>query len=128
LPVVMMTGHGDIATAAGALQAGADDFIEKPFERATILAAVEHACQRISDPDAWRARVRAAAGALAALGEAERAAVEAFAQGLSNRAVAAALGFDVETVERIRASLIARLAVADLAGVLRIFYLARRTL
>ncbi len=127
MPIVMMTGHGDVATAVSALQAGADDFIEKPFERATILDAIEHACLRTHDPRAYRNMVTQAAQALRALSDRELAALEAFARGASNQAAASALGVDVAAIESGRAATMEKLGVAGLADAVRILYLARRT-
>lgn len=47
LPIVLMTGHGDVALAVRALEAGAIDFIEKPFEKALLLSAIEHGMERL---------------------------------------------------------------------------------
>ena len=47
LPVVIMTGHGDVSLAVRAMKAGAIDFIEKPFEKAVLLSAIEHGMGRL---------------------------------------------------------------------------------
>jgi two-component system, LuxR family, response regulator FixJ len=58
MPVVIMTGHGDISIAIRAMKAGAVDFLEKPFEKAALIAAIEESFQRIAD--ATNASARAA--------------------------------------------------------------------
>src|SRR5690348_6135965 len=47
LPIIIMTGHGDVTLAVRAMKAGATDFIEKPFEKAVLLAAIDHGISRI---------------------------------------------------------------------------------
>ena len=47
LPVIIMTGHGDVSLAVQAMKAGAVDFIEKPFEKAVLLSAIEHGVERL---------------------------------------------------------------------------------
>ncbi|HWI75619.1 MAG TPA: response regulator transcription factor, partial [Sphingomicrobium sp.] len=47
LPVIIMTGHGDVSLAVQAMKAGAVDFIEKPFEKAVLLSAIEHSMERL---------------------------------------------------------------------------------
>ena len=127
MPIVMMTGHGDIATAVAALQAGAEDFIEKPFERAKMLTAVEQACLRLSDPPAYHAIAADAGKRLETLTEAEAAVLDAFAEGLSNQAAAAMLGQDLATVETLRATLVEKLDVDGLSDAIRIVFLAKRS-
>lgn len=124
-PVVMMTGHGEIPVAVAALKGGAVDFLEKPFQKARLLAALDNAWLKLSDPDAYR-RVRLeAASVLETLSEAERRVLDAFAQGLSNRGVADALGLAVTEVERCRASLVEKLGGSSLPDSIRIAYLAQ---
>ena len=126
MPVVVMTGHGDIAVAVAALRAGADDFVEKPFERAKIVEAIDRAWLRVSDPGAYAGVARQAVAALDALSRTERKVLEAFSEGLSNQAAATALGLGVNSVEVARAGFMARLEAASLPDAIRIAYLARR--
>ena len=125
-PVVIMTGHGDIAVAVAALKAGAEDFVEKPFDRTKIVEAVERARLRLIDPAAHAAAARAAARELDVLTEIEAKVLAAFAEGLSNQAVAAALGIDLAAVEAARAALTAKLRAESLVDAIRIAHLAGR--
>lgn len=124
MPVVLMTGHGDLAVAVSALRAGAADFIEKPFERARLLTALERAWLRVTDPQAYRSLQQKASGLLARLSGDERAVLAAFSQGLSNSAAAAALGSSVANVEVARAGIIEKLGGATLLDAVRVAYLA----
>src|SRR6185503_6084416 len=72
LPVIIMTGHGDINLAVQAMKAGAVDFIEKPFGRATLLSALEQGFARLDRVSRQRARGEDAARRLAALSRRER--------------------------------------------------------
>lgn len=126
MPVILMTGHGDIAVAVAALQAGAEDFVEKPFDRAKIIEAVERARLRLHDEAGYAAAVAGAARQLDILLDRERDVLAGFAEGLSNQAVAAGLGLDVGTVEIARAGLIEKLGAASLVDVIRMVHFARR--
>jgi two-component system response regulator FixJ len=127
MPLVVMTGHGDIGVAVAALKAGADDFIEKPFERAQMLAAIERACLRIGDPAGYRSSVRDATQALARLTENERAVLDAYAEGQTTQTVASALDASATSVEMARISIIDKLGGAGLTEAIRLVYLARAT-
>jgi two-component system response regulator FixJ len=67
LPVVIMTGHGDVSLAVQAMKAGAVDFIEKPFEKAVLLSAIEHGVERLRKSAANLDRADEAAVRLQAL-------------------------------------------------------------
>ena len=124
MPLVVMTGHGDIGVAVAALKAGADDFIEKPFERAQMLAAIERSCQRIGDRTGYLASVRDATQALSRLTDAERAVLDAYAEGQTTQVVATALGLAPTAVEMARISIIEKLGGAGLTDAIRLVYLA----
>ena len=126
MPVILMTGHGDIAVAVSALKAGAEDFVEKPFERATILEALERAQLRLRDDAAYGRAVAESARRLDVLSSIERDVLAAFAEGLSNQAAAVALDIDVAAVEVARAGLIEKMGAASLVDVIRMAHLARR--
>jgi two-component system response regulator FixJ len=124
MPIVFMTGHGDVAVAMTALRGGASDFLEKPFERAALLAALDRCHLRRSDPDGYRRLHDEAVAALAKLSDGERAVLAALAQGLSNLAAAETLALDVAAVETMRAALIGKLGCGTLADAVRITHLA----
>ncbi len=124
MPVVIMTGHGDISIAVRAMKAGAVDFIEKPFEKATLLAAIGDAFARIAA--AGHASVRAADAEviLAALTPRERDVLEGLVRGLPNKTIAYDLDISPRTVEVHRANLMTKLGVRSLSDALRIAFAA----
>lgn len=122
LPIVVMTGHGDLAVAVSALQHGAAAFVEKPFAKAVLKRALERAFLQLEDPDAFRADVEASAGRVAGLGEAEREVLARLAAGRSNEAIAADLATSVAVVEVRRARLFAALGVESVNEALTIAF------
>ena len=125
MPLVVMTGHGDLGVAVAALRNGADDFVEKPFERAQMLTAIERASLRATDPEAHRGLVRHAREALARLTETERAILDQYAVGQASAGVAGALGMKLDAVEMARITLIERLGGSSLVDAIRLVYLSR---
>ncbi|HEV8408194.1 MAG TPA: response regulator, partial [Sphingomicrobium sp.] len=85
LPVIIMTGHGDVTLAVQAMKAGAVDFIEKPFEKAVLLAAIEHGVERLKRSAADVDRADEASVKLQALTAREREVLEGLAKGLPNK-------------------------------------------
>lgn len=125
LPVVIMTGHGDVTLAVQAMKAGAVDFIEKPFEKAVLLSAVEEAFRRLDRAEATADRSRDAATRLQALTPRERDVLEGLAKGLPNKTIAYDLGISPRTVEIHRANLMSKLGVRSLSEALRIAFAAQ---
>lgn len=121
---IVMTGHGELSVAVEALRSGAVDFLEKPFEKSRLLASMERAWLKLRDPEGYRAMACKAADSLAALTQQERAVLDSFSGGLSNRSVAAALGLSLRDVELCRASIVARLG-GGLSDAVRLAFLAR---
>jgi two-component system response regulator FixJ len=124
MPVVVMTGHGDIATAVAALTAGAADFIEKPFDRVRLMQALERARLKLEDPAGYETLRQGAAATIAEMPPTDRGVLDAFAQGLSNQGVASLLELSLSEVEMIRARLVERLDGTGIADVVRIAHLA----
>jgi two-component system response regulator FixJ len=124
MPVVIMTGHGDIDIAVRAMKAGAVDFLEKPFERATLLGAIEAAHERLADTENVAARARDAELRLGALTPRERDVLDGLAKGLPNKTIAYDLGISPRTVEVHRANLMSKLDVRSLSDALRIAFAA----
>jgi two-component system response regulator FixJ len=124
MPVVIMTGHGDISIAVQAMKAGAVDFLEKPFAKSALLNAVEAAFERIAKADDAALKAQDATTLLAALTPRERDVLEGLAQGLPNKTIAYDLGISSRTVEVHRANLMAKLDVRSLSDALRIAFAA----
>ncbi len=124
LPVIIMTGHGDVTLAVKAMKAGAIDFIEKPFEKATLLGAIEHGVRRLHDVEAGRDLAAEAKVRLQALTPRERDVIDGLAKGLPNKTIAYDLGISPRTVEIHRANLMTKLGVRSLSEALRIAFAA----
>jgi two-component system response regulator FixJ len=120
LPVIVMTGQGDIPIAVRAMQAGAVDFLEKPVAEQRLLSAIERALaesRRLHDIAAAAAR---AADSLAKLTPREREVLDLLVTGLPNKAVANRLGASPRTIEVHRARVLEKLQARSLPELVRI--------
>lgn len=124
LPVIIMTGHGDVNLAVRAMKAGAIDFIEKPFEKATMMSALEQGFGRLGESDLRKLRAQEAATRLEALTARERDVLKGLVEGLPNKSIAYDLGISPRTVEIHRANLMTKLDVKSLSEALRIAFAA----
>jgi two-component system response regulator FixJ len=125
LPVIIMTGHGDVTLAVQAMKAGALDFIEKPFEKVVLLSALEHGIDRLKRSAENVERADEAAVRLQALTPRERDVLDGLAKGLPNKTIAYDLGISPRTVEIHRANLMSKLEVKSLSEALRIAFAAQ---
>lgn len=117
LPVVLITGHGDVAMAVRAMKAGASDFIEKPFNDQVLLDAVNRALARARDGQgSGRAEIEAR---LESLTPREREVMLLVAEGRPNKVVATRLGLSTRTVEVHRAKLMEKMQARSLADLVR---------
>lgn len=126
LPVIMLTGHGDVTLAVRAMKAGAVDFLEKPFEKIALLAAVEKGFDRLREGDRLDMSAADAAVQLASLTGRERDVVGGLIDGHPNKVIAFNLGISPRTVEIHRANLMRKLGTTSLAEVLQIAFAAQR--
>lgn len=124
LPVIIMTGHGDVGLAVKAMKAGAIDFIEKPFEKATLLGAIEQGLNQLREAETERTLARDAAVRLQRLTAREREVLGGLARGLPNKTIAYDLGISPRTVEIHRANLMTKLGVRSLSEALRVAFAA----
>ncbi|WP_298225498.1 response regulator FixJ [Acidocella sp.] len=125
LPVIVMTGHGDIALAVEAMKAGAVDFIEKPFSDDVILGAIRTAMDRHTRDAAQNGAAAAAAARLEMLTPREREVLNGLVAGLPNKAIAYDLNISARTVEVHRANLMTKMAAASLPELVRMVLLTR---
>ena len=125
LPVIIMTGHGDVSLAVQAMKAGSVDFIEKPFEKAVLLSAIEHGVERLKRSAVNQDRADEAAVRLQALTPREREVLDGLAKGLPNKTIAYDLGISPRTVEIHRANVMSKLGVRSLSEALRIAFAAQ---
>lgn len=123
-PVIIMTGHGDVDVAVQAMKNGAVDFIEKPFEKAVLLCAIEEGFARIMDVGQSRTRATEARVVLQSLTLREHEVLLGLARGSPNKTIAFDLGISPRTVEIHRSSLMTKLGVVSLSGALRIAFAA----
>jgi len=123
-PVIVMTGHGDVTVAVQAMKSGAVDFIEKPFEKAALLSAIEEGFSRIEQVGRSRVRAEEAQVRLQALTPRERDVLEGLVRGHPNKTIAYDLDISPRTVEIHRANLMGKLNVASLSEALRIAFAA----
>lgn len=123
-PVIVLTGHGDVNVAVSAMKAGAIDFIEKPFEKAVLLSALEEGFSQIARTDRNRTRATEAATRLNVLTAREHDVLEGLVHGHPNKTIAYDLGISARTVEIHRANLMTKLNVRSLSEALRIAFAA----
>src|ERR1700720_85774 len=113
LPVIVLTGHGDVPTAVKAMKAGAVDFIEKPIDEAQLFTAIDAALAE-KKPAARHHAVARATEQMALLSPRERQVLEAIAGGRPNKLIAYYFGISVRTGEGHRAQLLDRLGVRNI--------------
>ena len=120
LPVIFITGHGDIPMAVEAMRQGAMDFIRKPFREHDLLDRINEAL-RLDDTENRRALNRQSLlDKLAALTRRERDVFERVADGEMNKVIAAELGISERTVEVHRGQVMKKLGVKTLAQLVRV--------
>lgn len=124
LPVIVLTGHGDVQMAVRALQAGAADFLEKPVDRESLLSAIANAFAFQSDREARRNNAEWADTQVNRLTEREREVLDGLACGYPNKTIAYDLGISARTVEVYRANVMTKLGVSNFADALRIAFAA----
>jgi FixJ family two-component response regulator len=115
IPVVFVTGHGDVPAAVTALKGGAVDFIEKPFSYKAVLAIIRKAFDRDRETRARRARCEEVSARFASLTDRERDVMRRIAEGKLNKVIAAELGISIKTVEFHRGRLMEKMAVSSVA-------------
>ena len=121
---LVVTGEGDIALAVQAMQAGAIDFIEKPYEAQTMLNRIEMAFARLYDEIEAVAHKEEANKKICALSPRERDVLMGLIAGQANKAIAYDLSISARTVEIYRANLMTKLSVKSLPEAMRIAFSA----
>ncbi len=123
LPVIVMTGHGDVALAVEAMKAGAVDFIEKPFDDEILLGAIRTALVRhaeAAENETRRTQIRAR---LDMLSEREREVLDGLVAGKANKIIAYDLGISARTVEVYRANVMTKMQADSLSELVRMVLL-----
>ena len=124
LPVIVITGHGDISLAVEAMKIGAVDFLEKPFDDDLLLASVRSALSQEADAGKRKAELAGIHDKLAALSNRERQVLEGLVVGNANKTIAFDLGISPRTVEIYRANLMTKMAANSLSDLVRMAMMA----
>jgi len=124
VPVIVVTGHGDVPLAVEAMKVGAADFLEKPFDDDALLASVRSALsrhERDAQQDAERAAIQER---IAALSNRERQVLEGLIAGYPNKTIAYDLGISPRTVEIYRANVMTKMEAKSLSELVRLALVA----
>jgi len=119
LPVIVITGHGDIQLAAEAMKIGAVDFIEKPFDDEVLLTAIKSALGRWQKDARQEAERTTFSGKLATLSNRERDVLNGLVAGKPNKVIAFDLGISPRTVEIYRANVMTKMSAGSLSELVR---------
>jgi len=125
LPIIMLTGHGDIPMAVQALRAGALDFIPKPFESKALLARVHEAIELDARSRAQQLDRAGIQARLAKLTPREKEVLNCLTEGMSTKSIAATLGSRFNTVQNQRASVLKKMQAESTADLVRMVMIAR---
>ena len=127
LPVIMITGYGDVASAVRAMRGGACDFIEKPFSHYLLLENVQRCLVADRENSRCRAIRREAREKLERLTPREGEILDKLVEGKINKQIAVELDISVRTVEVHRSRIMVKLEVGSLSEMVRLALLARST-
>lgn len=126
IPVIFLTGHGDVTLAVRAMKAGAVDFIQKPLDQHRLVMAVMNALKGESDRsrqrDALGIQHSTSASKIALLSRRELDVLEQITDGKQNREIAEVLSISIKTVEFHRANIREKLGVTNLADMFRLVF------
>src|SRR5262249_54050655 len=124
VPVIVVTGHGDVPLAVEAMKIGAMEFLEKPFDDEVLLAAVRGALNRQSTDSKRLAERSNISRRLSALPNLDRYVLQGLVSGLANKQIAFNLGISPRTIEIYRANLMTKMQASSLSDLVRMALLA----
>lgn len=119
VPILVLTGHGDVSLAVAAMRLGAIDFLEKPYPPGELIEAIRLACNTpVTAPSGLPVNMQAQAR-VATLSERQRAVLHGILKGQPNKIIAWELGLSIRTVEAYRAQMLVKLGVRGTAEAVR---------
>ena len=118
-PVILITGHGDVDMAVGAIKNGAFDFIEKPFEEPRLLTSIRQGAERMRQTKSEAAELDDLQGRFDSLSARQREVMELAAAGLSSKEIGIKLNISPKTVANHRAWVMERIGARSLADLIR---------
>jgi two-component system, LuxR family, response regulator FixJ len=119
LPVLIMTGHGDVPLAVEAMKLGAIDFIEKPFDDDRLIALIDSALKQASDGARTEAMVQDIAARIQTLSPRERQVMDGLIAGMSNKVIAREFDISPRTIEVYRANVMTKMQAGSLSELVR---------
>jgi two-component system, LuxR family, response regulator FixJ len=128
MPVIIITGHGDISLAVEAMKLGAFDFVEKPFDDETIVTAVRLALNQSMQAERSNADRAELEQRLSSLSGRERDVLNGLIKGNANKVIAANLAISPRTVEIYRANVMTKMKAASLSELVRMAIIAGLTI
>jgi len=120
MPIIFVTGHGDVPMAVSTMKKGAMDFIEKPFDEAELRKLVERMLDKARSESADVQQQRSATERLSKLTAREHQVLERIIAGRLNKQIADDLSISIKTVEAHRANIMEKLSVNTVADLLRL--------
>ena len=119
LPVVIMTGHGDVPLAVEAMKLGAIDFIEKPFDDDRLIGLIETALKQAVDDARTEAVSQDIVGRIQSLSPRERQVMDGLIAGMSNKVIAREFDISPRTIEVYRANVMTKMQASSLSELVR---------
>jgi two-component system response regulator FixJ len=119
VPLILITGHGDVEMAVAAIKQGAADFIEKPFDDDRLVASIDDATKRKKKRQSEEDERAVLEARIAELSPRQREVMALVAQGLANKEIAHRLDISPRTVENYRAWVMEKMGAANLADLVR---------
>ena len=120
LPIVIMTGHGDIPLAVEAMKLGAIDFLEKPFEDERLVLMIDTALSRAADSSKNESVIRDIVSRIASLSPRERQVMDGLVAGLSNKLIARDYNISPRTIEVYRANVMTKMQASSISELVRL--------
>jgi two-component system response regulator FixJ len=120
LPIVIMTGHGDIPLAVEAIKLGAIDFLEKPFEDERLVIMISTALSQAADQSKTESISADIASRIASLSPRERQVMDGLVAGLSNKLIARDYNISPRTIEVYRANVMTKMQAGSISELVRL--------